>query len=136
MQDGGGLVVVRGGLGVEDDQGLAGRQRDVAEAGGRVDLQRRADGEEEVGCLGRGDRRVEDALVERLAEGDGRGLEDAAADLAGRVLVAGFEAGEYVGHRDRDGRSRGSRRTRPCRAVRGRARGRSRPSGAGRRRSG
>jgi hypothetical protein len=36
-------------------------------------------------------------------ERDGRGFEDAAADLAGRVLVAGVEAGEYVGHRDAAG---------------------------------
>ena len=56
-----------------------------------VDLRR---GEHQVALLGRCEGPLQVALDQALAEGNGRGLEDAVAAAAGRILVAGPDAFE------------------------------------------
>ena len=67
--------------------------------GGRVDAQRRPDGEQEVALLADLQRPVDHLRHERLAEGDRVALEDPAAHEARRIVLAGPDPLERLGHR-------------------------------------
>src|SRR5690606_111455 len=65
----------------------------------RVDAQCRADREHHVAALARPHGPIDDGRVERLAEADRVRLEDAAADEARRILLAGTYTVERLLHR-------------------------------------
>ena len=104
--------------------------------GGRVDAERRADGEQQVALLADPHRPVDDLGHERLAERDRVALEDPAAHLARRVLLAGAHPVEDLVHRPAVLAVPAARP--PDRAVDldDQLDGGARPSGGGRRRSG
>src|SRR5581483_1105924 len=80
--DGAGPVVERRLLGVEDDEAGTVLERDLREAGRRVDGEARARGDEHVGVGGRGLGPHQVGRHEVLAEGDRRRLQDPAAEEA------------------------------------------------------
>ena len=67
--------------------------------GGGVHRQRRADGEQQVALLADLHRPVDDLGDQRLAERDRVALEDPAAHLARRILLAGVDPRQRLGHR-------------------------------------
>ena len=77
----------------------AGARRDRHHARDRLDLQRRADGEQQVGLGGGRHRPVDHLGHERLAERDRVALQDAAAVAAMRIVFAGAHARERLFHR-------------------------------------
>ena len=62
----------------------------------RVDLQRGADREQQVGLAGHGHRARDDLGHQRLAERDRVALQDAAAGPARRIVLAGAHALEHL----------------------------------------
>ena len=87
------------GLAVEDRQRGAGPERVLGERRRRVDAERRADGEEHVGTLGRALRSHQVLGHEVLAERDRRRLQHPAALEARGILLAGAHPRQRVLHR-------------------------------------
>ena len=94
-----GEAVHVGRAGVDDDDASAGGLRRRHAVGGRVDAERRADGQQEVALLADLQRPLDDLRHQRLTERDGVALEDAAALEARRILLAGPDPLERLGHR-------------------------------------
>ena len=88
-----GLAIQRSRLAVDDDEFRAVPPCDQREGGRRIDHERRADGEEQIGLQGPLLRPRHRRLRHGLAKGDGCRLHDAAAGAAGLVMVWGLPAG-------------------------------------------
>src|SRR6188474_2991480 len=98
-QDGVCHLVERRRLGVDDHHaGAAGPCR-WHRGGDWVNLQARADRQQQIGRFSRQHRAFDDARHQRLAERDRRALEDPAAFRAGRILFARAQAIEHRAHR-------------------------------------
>ena len=83
----------------EVDHAGAGRVRGGGQPGDRLDAERGAEREQQVGRLGRRERTGEVRLIELLAERDRVALEEVAAARAVRIGLAGAHAHERVLHR-------------------------------------
>src|SRR4051794_41897183 len=92
-------AVVRRRFRIDDHETGTGLDRDLAQPGGRLDRQRRADGQEEGAGLRGPPGGLQHVPGQRLTEGDPRRLQDAAAERAGRVRLLVAYPPALVGRR-------------------------------------